>query len=110
MFQIGIGVIMMICKNYFINNVILAPKVCSKGQGIGYAEAMAVLDGRMTREEAATRIALRTRHLAKRQRTWFRHQLEVDWVAGPEDARDVPRAADQVLEVWKRHGKTPVSV
>ena len=80
------------------------------GQGIGYAEAMAVLDGRMTREEAATRIALRTRHLAKRQRTWFRHQLEVDWVAGPEDARDVPRAADQVLEVWKRHGKTPVSV
>lgn len=80
------------------------------GQGIGYAEALAVLDGALTREAAVERIALRTRQLAKRQRTWFRHQLEVEWVKGPEDGDDVCRAADDVMEVWKRHGKTTVSV
>lgn len=76
------------------------------GLGIGYAEALAVLDGKMTQEEAATRIALRTRRLAKRQRTWFRHQLDVAWIAGPENETDVRRAANEVMEVWKRHGKT----
>lgn len=78
--------------------------------GIGYAEAMAILDGEMTQEAATARIALRTRHLAKRQRTWFRHQLDVEWVAGPADEADVPRAADEVMEVWKRHGKTIVHI
>jgi len=77
------------------------------GMGIGYAEAAAVLDGVMTREAAAERIAARTRQLAKRQRTWFRTQLDVDWIDGPADAADVARAADGVLEIWKRHGKTP---
>jgi len=80
------------------------------GQGIGYAEAIAVLDGALTRGAAVERIALRTRQLAKRQRTWFRHQLAVEWVKGPEDGDDVRRAADDVMEVWKRHGKTTVSV
>ena len=50
------------------------------------------------------------RQLAKRQRTWFRTQLDVDWIDGPADAADVARAADGVLEIWKRHGKTPVAV
>ena len=71
---------------------------------------MAILDGEMTQEAATARIALRTRHLAKRQRTWFRHQLDVEWVAGPADEADVPRAADEVMEVWKRHGKTIVHI
>jgi len=79
------------------------------GMGIGYAEAAAVLDGVLTREAAVERIAARTRQLAKRQRTWFRTQLDVEWADGPADAGDVARAADDVLEIWKRHGKTPVA-
>ena len=71
---------------------------------------MSASDGVMTREAAAERIAARTRQLAKRQRTWFRTQLDVDWTDGPADAADVARAADGVLEIWKRHGKTPVAV
>lgn len=42
---------------------------------IGYAEALAFARGEITREEAIGRTAARTRQLAKRQRTWFRHQL-----------------------------------
>ncbi len=43
---------------------------------IGYDEAMDVLLGAMDRDAAAERTRQRTRQLAKRQRTWFRHQVE----------------------------------
>ena len=43
---------------------------------VGYDEAMALLEGRCTRTEAEERTNLRTAQLAKRQRTWFRHQVE----------------------------------
>jgi tRNA dimethylallyltransferase len=42
---------------------------------IGYDEALEVLAGRLTAEAAQQAISLRTAQLAKRQRTWFRHQL-----------------------------------
>jgi tRNA dimethylallyltransferase len=45
------------------------------------------LEGRLTLEEAATIGRADTRHYAKRQFTWFRHQLpEFEWVT-PEQAR-----------------------
>ena len=55
-------------------------------QAIGYAEAGAVLDGRMTQAEARERIVVRTRQLARRQETYLRHQFEVTWLCvRPED-------------------------
>ena len=43
--------------------------------------------GELTREEAAAIGRTETRHYAKRQFTWFRHQLpEFEWVT-PEEAR-----------------------
>jgi tRNA dimethylallyltransferase len=44
-------------------------------RAIGYDEALAVLDGALAQADAIARTSLRTRQLAKRQRTWFRHQL-----------------------------------
>jgi tRNA dimethylallyltransferase len=41
-------------------------------QAIGYAEAAAVLDGSLPREELAGAIARRTWRYARRQRSWFR--------------------------------------
>ena len=70
---------------------------------IGYAEALAVADGKMPRAEAAERIAARTRQLAKRQFTWFRHQLKVEWVEVGETDTPVT-LGPKVLEVWKRNG------
>jgi tRNA dimethylallyltransferase len=43
---------------------------------VGYDEALDLLAGRLSRDEAEARTNLRTRQLAKRQRTWFRHQIE----------------------------------
>ena len=43
--------------------------------GVGYREMADFLDGRSTIEAAAERIRIATRQYARRQRTWFRHQL-----------------------------------
>ena len=70
---------------------------------IGYAEALAVADGKMTRAEAIERIAARTRQLAKRQFTWFRHQINVEWVEVGES--DTPATlGPKIMEIWKRNG------
>ena len=41
---------------------------------VGYLEALACLEGRLTREEAIARAAQATRRYAKRQWTWFRKE------------------------------------
>jgi len=78
------------------------------GAGIGYAEALAALRGEIAVEEAIERTAARTRRLAKKQRTWWRHQARVEWVRGPADEADVARAARDVREAWRKHGETIV--
>lgn len=80
------------------------------GAGIGYAEALAALRGEISVEEAVARTALRTRRLAKKQRTWWRHQARVEWVRGPADEADVERAARDVRDLWRKHGKVPLSL
>jgi len=55
---------------------------------IGYREMLAVLRGRMNREEARGAIQQATRNYAKRQMTWFRRDAGIKWFAGPgDDAR-----------------------
>jgi tRNA dimethylallyltransferase len=76
-------------------------------QAIGYAEACDLLDNRITREQAVMQIATRTRQLAKRQETWFRHQAAVTWI---EISADEPAAAIavRVRAAWREHGPTPI--
>ena len=65
-------------------------------RAVGYDEAVAVVRGRLDRTDARERTSLRTAQLAKRQRTWFRHQVEA-WrlEVGGEGAE---RVASRVLE------------
>ena len=53
-------------------------------RAIGYDEALAVIEGSLERREAEARVNLRTAQLAKRQRTWFRHQVEAVRVDGSD--------------------------
>ena len=54
-------------------------------QAIGYRQAVSVLRGELTGEEAQRAIVQATMRYAKRQMTWFRHQAEVTWVLDAED-------------------------
>ncbi len=50
-------------------------------KGHGYPEAIAVLNGKMTIEEAIERTTLNTARYAKRQITWIKHQMtDVTWI------------------------------
>ncbi len=49
-------------------------------QALGYAEALAVHDGKLEPAVAAQRIAQATRQFARRQRTWYRKFPDVIWI------------------------------
>jgi tRNA dimethylallyltransferase len=67
-------------------------------RAVGYDEALDVLAGRLTREDAERRTTERTRQLAKRQRTWFRHQIAAEVLelppGGTFEAREVLHRLD----------------
>ncbi len=59
-------------------------------RAVGYAQAVAVLEGRLDVEEAHAAIATATRQLARRQEKWFRRDPRVIWLApGPDLAERV---------------------
>lgn len=72
-------------------------------QAIGYAEAMAVLEGRMSLSEAQVVTIRRTWQLYRRQRTWFRHQFHWRPIAVAEDD-DPETVAERVLKAWQEMG------
>jgi tRNA dimethylallyltransferase len=49
-------------------------------QGLGYKELVPCLQGETTLEDAAEKIARRTRNYAKRQLTWFRADKRIHWL------------------------------
>ena len=57
------------------------PATAKPFESVGYREVLAVVEGRMTVEEAIERTQVRTRHYAKRQLTWFRRERDVHWLA-----------------------------
>ncbi len=69
--------------------------------GIGVREAVRVLSGERTAETLVEDITISTRQYAKRQETWFRHQLSgeritLDATRGPE------AVAAEIAELWDR--------
>ena len=67
-------------------------------RAVGYDEALDLLAGRTTRAQAEERTSRRTRQLAKRQRTWFRHQVEaVRLDAGDREPAALVRAVLRAL-------------
>lgn len=52
------------------------PAVC----GIGYKELFPYFEGKSSLEEAKELIQKNSRHFAKRQLTWFRNRMEIDWI------------------------------
>ena len=65
---------------------------------IGYAEALEILEGRLSREEAIARIQQAQRRYAKRQLTWFR-KMEVRWLPWPPDPAEAAREILQARDI-----------
>jgi tRNA dimethylallyltransferase len=48
-------------------------------QAIGYSQALAIIDGRLTEEEAIAETILLTQRYARRQMSWFRRDPRINW-------------------------------
>ncbi len=68
-------------------------------QGIGYKEMLDFFDGKISLEDAIDQIKQDSRNYAKRQMTFFRHQLPVSWVKSVDEGY-----AWLVQEKEKHHG------
>ena len=78
-------------------------------QAIGYQEAFSVLDGVVHEAEARDRTVVRTNRLAKRQRTWFRHQANVEWVS-PGTHQGVETVAAEIEHIWRDNGSIQLGI
>jgi tRNA dimethylallyltransferase len=65
---------------------------CRPLTSLGYAEAVAVLRGECSREEAVARAQQGHRNYAKRQGTWFRRDKEILWLNGRSGDEEVAEA------------------
>ena len=73
-------------------------------KGIGYKEIIGYFDGQYPKEEAIDLIKKNSRHLAKRQLTWFRRYKDMTWfdINNYEDDR---AAIEDIIE-WVKAQKT----
>ena len=68
---------------------------CQSIQAIGYKEIYDYLDGRVTLDEAVENLKQNSRRYAKRQLTWFRNKMEVQWF----DMTDVNNFSKKIAEI-----------
>lgn len=66
-------------------------------QAIGYKEIKDALEGNMSIEEAIEQVKTASRHLGKRQETWFKRDSRVNWIAA--QGRTLESIADEVADI-----------
>jgi len=69
------------------------PQSAKPFESLGYKQALQVLEGRLTPEQALQSTQLETRQYAKRQLTWFRKEQDVHWFHSFGDDAHVQREA-----------------
>ena len=70
---------------------------------LGYRQALSVLDGSMSVEDAIRVAQQGHRNYAKRQMTWFRREPEVYWIAGVR--RRGERRCARRQKSWRAHSR-----
>ncbi len=76
---------------------------CRPFTSLGYAEAAAVLQNELTREQAVSHAQQGHRNYAKRQLTWFRREPEIHWLEGCGGDEDITEKAMQLIATHLRH-------
>jgi tRNA dimethylallyltransferase len=69
------------------------PPTCKPFESLGYAQALKVIQGVWSLDQAIEDTCLQTRRYAKRQWTWFRSDKEIHWIEGFGDDPVVKEAA-----------------
>lgn len=64
---------------------------------VGYSELFQYLDGNCSLEEAIELVKRNSRRYAKKQMTWFRNQMEVQWFTIAETAKIIESVESQLI-------------
>jgi tRNA dimethylallyltransferase len=85
---------------------------CRPLTSLGYAEAVAVMRGELTRDQAVAQAQQGHRNYAKRQLTWFRREPNMHWLpgcGGDEDVSDKARhlVAEHLKNTERISNKAP---
>jgi tRNA dimethylallyltransferase len=67
-------------------------------QSVGYRQMGAVLQGKMPLADALEEMKQETRHLAKRQLTWFRRDEAIVWFHPDKEKQEILQAVENFLE------------
>jgi len=67
-------------------------------QAIGYKELIRYLDGEITLDKSVEEIKKNTRHLAKKQLTWFKADKRINWIDSGYDS-DIKELMKNVLNI-----------
>ncbi|MDA0321281.1 MAG: tRNA (adenosine(37)-N6)-dimethylallyltransferase MiaA [Verrucomicrobia bacterium] len=78
-------------------------------QAIGYSEAIDVLNGKLTQDQAVDLIARRSWRLARKQMTWFRHQAKVSWI-DVEPSGSIDTVIEAVWKTWLDAGPAELRI
>ena len=71
---------------------------CRPLTSLGYAQAVAVLRGEITRDEAVALAQQGHRNYAKRQLTWFRKDPAIQWLPGFGSDKEIVRQAFSLVQ------------
>jgi tRNA dimethylallyltransferase len=76
---------------------------------LGYRQAIELIDGKLTREQAIAAAQQGHRNYAKRQMTWFRREPEVRWLPGFGDDPAISDAACEIVaDLQQKTHRMPV--
>ena len=75
-------------------------------KGIGYKEIIGFFDGLYNKEDAVELIKKNSRHLAKRQLTWFRRYSDMQWFNLSNYENDESGVKEILLWLKKKYGST----
>jgi tRNA dimethylallyltransferase len=76
-------------------------------QSLGYRQAIEVLSGNMSLDDAVRECQTKTRQYAKRQMTWFRREQGMDWLHGFGTEEHIRSTALELTEGFLRRNSTP---
>ncbi|MFT8312316.1 MAG: tRNA (adenosine(37)-N6)-dimethylallyltransferase MiaA [Sporolactobacillus sp.] len=72
-------------------------------QAIGYKEFIPFFDGLCSLDHAVNQLKKNSRHYAKRQLTWFKRQMPIQWFDMTDALQDFSRKAEEIYSFIEEH-------
>lgn len=73
-------------------------------QSLGYKQIISYLQEKISQEEAIELIKKETRHFAKRQLSWFRNQIKIDYWINLDEYESIELCLKKIISLMRKEG------